>query len=257
MRKGLWSVVLAGGAMALAGCGSPRPMRYYTLEAPATNMHSEEATYPVSLLVGNLSAPHVLRDDRIAYGMTDVEMGLYWEHRWTEPPPEMLETMLVQKLRASGQYKTVQRISSSARGDYILRAARNPLHRFVLAGSPQLLHQHRLQHFRRRLRPAMLPIKSHLHVGHSVSDAVVPQHVGRAQIPDQQRHRICRLFRVHVRGRRFQRVIPHRPRRPASRQRHRAARQHYAPQSFAHLLTSSLLFLHLFARHPPLRSRRS
>jgi len=121
MRKGLWSVVLAGGALALAGCGSPRPMRYYTLEAPATNMHSEEATYPVSLLVGNLSAPHVLRDDRIAYGMTDVEMGLYWEHRWTEPPPEMLETMLVQKLRASGQYKTVQRISSSARGDYILR----------------------------------------------------------------------------------------------------------------------------------------
>src|SRR5690349_5997622 len=148
MRKSLWSLLLVASAAALAGCGSPRPMRYYTLEAPATSMHSAEEMYPVSLLAGNLSAPPILRDDRIAYGMTDEELGLYWEHRWAEAPPEMLETMLVQKLRASGQYKTVQRISSSARGDYILRAARNPLHRFVLAGSPQLLHQHRLQHFR-------------------------------------------------------------------------------------------------------------
>jgi ABC-type uncharacterized transport system auxiliary subunit len=42
-------------------------------------------------------------------------------HRWTEPPTEMIEDLLVQQLRHSGQFKSVQRISSTARGDYLLR----------------------------------------------------------------------------------------------------------------------------------------
>ncbi len=33
----------------------------------------------------------------------------------------MIEGLLVQRLRRSGQYKSVQRISSTARGDYLLR----------------------------------------------------------------------------------------------------------------------------------------
>jgi cholesterol transport system auxiliary component len=120
MRRGL--LLIGGlGAMLAAGCGSARPMRYYTLDRPAANAQPADSAYAVSLLVGRISAPHVLRDDRIAYGMTDVEMGLYYEHRWSEPPPEMLETMLVEKLRASGKYKAVQKITSSSRGDYILR----------------------------------------------------------------------------------------------------------------------------------------
>lgn len=121
MREGVLKIVMLGAVAAMAGCGSPRPMRYYTLEAPATSVHAEVDTYPVTLLVGRISAPHVLRDDRIAYGMTEVELGLYYEHRWSEPLPEMLQTMMVEKLRASGKYKAVQKITSSSRGDYILR----------------------------------------------------------------------------------------------------------------------------------------
>jgi len=75
----------------------------------------------VTILVGRLSAPRVLRDDRVVYGMTDVEMGVDEYHRWTEPPTEMIEQLLVEHLRRAGQYKGVQRISSTARGDYLLR----------------------------------------------------------------------------------------------------------------------------------------
>jgi len=121
MRERLLTILVAGGLIAAAGCGSPRAMRYYTLEAPTTAMHSGEPAYPITLLVGRISSPHILRDDRIAYGTTSVERGLYFDYRWTEPPSEMLQTMILQQLRGSGKYKTVQRITSSSRGDYILR----------------------------------------------------------------------------------------------------------------------------------------
>lgn len=104
-----------------AGCGAARAPRYYFLTAPAVTPQAGVSPFPVSILVGRLSAPHVLRDDRVVYGMTDVEMGVDEYHRWTEPPTEMLEQLLVEHLRRSRQYKSVQRISSSARGDYLLR----------------------------------------------------------------------------------------------------------------------------------------
>jgi ABC-type uncharacterized transport system auxiliary subunit len=75
----------------------------------------------VSLLVGRLRSTRLLEDDRIVYGLSSVEMGVYNAHRWAEPPPEMIETMLVERLRASGQYESVQRLSGGARGDYVVR----------------------------------------------------------------------------------------------------------------------------------------
>ena len=104
-----------------AGCVSSRSPRYYRLSLAPVTTQSSTAPFPVSILVGRLTAPRILRDDRVVYGMSDVEMGVDEYHRWTEPPTEMIEDLLVQQLRHSGQYKSVQRISSAARGDYLLR----------------------------------------------------------------------------------------------------------------------------------------
>jgi ABC-type uncharacterized transport system auxiliary subunit len=117
-RLASWTMFLACLA---AGCVSAKSPHYYRLSlAPATTQ-SNVSPLQVSILVGRLTAPRILRDDRVVYGMSDVELGVDEYHRWTEPPTEMLEDLLVQQLRHSGQYKSVQRISSTARGDYLLR----------------------------------------------------------------------------------------------------------------------------------------
>jgi ABC-type uncharacterized transport system auxiliary subunit len=113
-----WTIFLACLA---AGCTTARAPRYYRLSLAPTTPQSSAVPVAVSILVGRLSAPRILRDDRVVYGLSDVELGVDEYHRWTEPPTEMIEDLLVQRLRRSGQYKSVQRISSTARGDYLLR----------------------------------------------------------------------------------------------------------------------------------------
>jgi ABC-type uncharacterized transport system auxiliary subunit len=75
----------------------------------------------VSLLVGRFRAPTLYRDTRIVYRTGANELGLYEDHRWVEPPPEMVAEMMLQYLRRSGRYKSVQNIASNAQGDYIVR----------------------------------------------------------------------------------------------------------------------------------------
>ncbi len=113
-----WTIFVACLA---AGCVSARSPRYYRLNLFPIATQSNASPFQVSILVGRLTAPRILRDDRVVYGMSDVELGVDEYHRWTEPPTEMIEDLLVQQLRHSGQYKSVQRISSTARGDYLLR----------------------------------------------------------------------------------------------------------------------------------------
>lgn len=123
MRKFLQIILVAGSLATVAGCAAQKPLRFYTLEKPPSASATADApgTSSIALMVGHLSSPRLLRDDRIVYGMSEVEMGVYHRHRWAEPPPEMLETMLIEQLRATGQYKSVQRLGSAARGEYIVR----------------------------------------------------------------------------------------------------------------------------------------
>jgi ABC-type uncharacterized transport system auxiliary subunit len=102
-------------------CGTARAPRYYRLNLARQSLQTNSPSVSASILVGRLSAPRILRDDRVVYGMSDVELGVDEYHRWTEPPTEMIEQLLVEQLRRSGQYKSVQRISSAARGDFLLR----------------------------------------------------------------------------------------------------------------------------------------
>lgn len=108
-------------AIVIAGCGAPRPVKYYVIDLPPATASSAPAQVPVVLLVSRFTASHLYRDDRLIYGSGPVELGTYEYDRWAEPPADMVQNLLIADLRASGQYRSVSRVSSSARGDYIVR----------------------------------------------------------------------------------------------------------------------------------------
>lgn len=113
------------GILFTANCGTTRPIKYYTLNSAPTlapsNTVNSDAPLPVAILVGRITASQLYLNDPIVYNNGGVEMGTYEYHRWAEFPTEMLETMLTQSLRAKGRFRSVGRLGSGARGDYILR----------------------------------------------------------------------------------------------------------------------------------------
>ena len=121
MRRAFLGLAITA-ATGMLGCGgATRPSKYYALDLPAMPAPAGSGSYPVSLLVGRVTAPHLYRDDRLVYRAEGMELGTYEYHRWAEPPTDMLEAMMVRLLRTSGKYQTVQALHSNARGDYIVR----------------------------------------------------------------------------------------------------------------------------------------
>jgi ABC-type uncharacterized transport system auxiliary subunit len=110
-------------AVFLGGCGGAvRPSKYYQLTVPGDASPRQAADpAPVTLLVGNLQASHLYREDRIVYSTAGEEMGTYEYQRWAEPPTEMVEEVLLRELRASGRYRAVYAHRSNINGDFLLR----------------------------------------------------------------------------------------------------------------------------------------
>ncbi len=119
MRRAIQSAAALLLLAGLTGCGAVRPSKYYTLNLPSDSSPAVNP-FPVSLLVGHITAPHLFRDDRIVYRKGKEELGTYAYQRWAEPPTDMIEDMLVRQLRGLGRFRSVERLASNARGDYIL-----------------------------------------------------------------------------------------------------------------------------------------
>ena len=114
------SCALAMTVAAMAGCGGAHPMQYYQVTVPTEKPHAEPNASGASLALGPLVASHLYREDRIVYSAGTQRMGTYEYQRWTEPPVEMIQEVLLRELRASGRYRDVSLQRSSGRADYIL-----------------------------------------------------------------------------------------------------------------------------------------
>src|SRR5215469_13774160 len=109
-------------ALFLGGCGAARPSKYYQLTLPRDPAARPAASpAPVTLLVGNLLASDLYREDRIVYSTAGEQMGTYEYQRWAEPPTEMIEEVLLRELRSSGHYRAVFAHRSDMNGDFLLR----------------------------------------------------------------------------------------------------------------------------------------
>lgn len=121
----LASLLMLAAIIVTANCGAARPVKFYTLNpapVPEPSVSVEnDAPLPVTILIGRITASHLYLDSPIVYSSGSVELGTYPDHRWAEVPTEMLETMLTQSLRAKGKFRSVGRLGSRAKGDYILR----------------------------------------------------------------------------------------------------------------------------------------
>jgi ABC-type uncharacterized transport system auxiliary subunit len=105
----------------VAACGAPRPVKDYVIDVPPAPVPAVAAPLPITLLVGRFTASHLYHDDRLVYGSGPVQLGTYEYDRWAEAPADMVQDLLIAQLRRTGQYSTVSRVTSSVRGDYVVR----------------------------------------------------------------------------------------------------------------------------------------
>ncbi len=104
----------------LSACGASRPVKYYVLDISPPQA-TPSTQFPITLVVTRIATTHLYRDDRLVYGSGPVELGTYEYERWAEPAADMIQDILIAYLRSSGQYRSVSRLTSHLRGDYIVR----------------------------------------------------------------------------------------------------------------------------------------
>jgi ABC-type uncharacterized transport system auxiliary subunit len=111
-------VLLAAG---LTSCGSIKPVKYYQLtQPPASSLGPSQSPMEAAILVRLFQTSHLYREDRIVYGGEGEQLGLYENHRWVEPPVEMLQDALARGLRSSGHFKAVTTLRSDTGAEYCL-----------------------------------------------------------------------------------------------------------------------------------------
>lgn len=117
------TILAIAGIAGLAACGASRPIKYYSIDAADSRLTSpgNGQRLPIALLIGHFTGAHLYREDRIVYRTGASQLHTYDTHRWAEPPTEIIENMLLARLRASGHYQTVQSQRSNAHGDYVIR----------------------------------------------------------------------------------------------------------------------------------------
>jgi len=108
----------------LAGCGSVRgpATKYYKLDIPPVPTPAGTSA-PVPLRIEPFRATSLLRQDRIVYRPSPVEVGFYEYHRWAEPPNDTLTKALADQLVSRRVFQSVEISDGGEKVGYVLRGS--------------------------------------------------------------------------------------------------------------------------------------
>jgi ABC-type uncharacterized transport system auxiliary subunit len=117
--QGFWIPIFAA---LLAGCGAGKvpPTQYYKLDIPPAPA-SAGPSAPVSVRVEPFRTAAFLRQDRIVYRPSPVEVGYYEYHRWAEPPNDTVTKAVADQLTRRHVFQSVEVSQGPENSDYVLR----------------------------------------------------------------------------------------------------------------------------------------
>lgn len=137
-----WRTLLASAVMSsvlLIGCmGKVKYPTYYTLSlAPAPDPPAKSAEL-ASIAVHEFREPAYLRQGPIVYLTSREEIGFYEYHRWAVDPRQVITQAIVERLRASGNFKLVKIYDGHNDVDYVLNGTLEKLDELDYEGGVQV-----------------------------------------------------------------------------------------------------------------------
>src|SRR5215467_556998 len=108
----------------LVGCGSVSgpATKYYKLDIPPAPTPASQSV-PVSLRIEPFRTSSLLRQDRIVYRPSPVEVGFYEYYRWAEPPNDAVTKALADQLMRQRVFQSVEISDGGDKADYVLRGS--------------------------------------------------------------------------------------------------------------------------------------
>lgn len=117
--RAYWISMIAG---LLAACGSVKEpaTKYYKLDIPPAPTAAGPSA-PASVRIEPFRPTGLLKQDRIVYRPSPVEVGYYEYHRWAEPPNDSVTKALADQLQGRRVFRSIDTSNATERADYVLK----------------------------------------------------------------------------------------------------------------------------------------
>ena len=122
MKRTLTTIVFSLTALViLTSCaGRVRYPNYYTLNLPAPPDPPPAENVHAAVAIREFRAPAYLRQGAIVYKPSPEQIGFYAYHRWAIDPCEFVTNLVIERLRASGNFVRVKPYDGRPDIEYVL-----------------------------------------------------------------------------------------------------------------------------------------